>query len=529
MTSPPFHLCLLAGMCISSAFTQEEKPASTPPKSESSKTQFQRTQTPQPSPEMQTLLSALSGTWSMTVEYESSESRPKGDLGRGEVVFHPGPGGLSLIEDEHSKNATGEMFGLSVTWWDENAKGFRAVWCDNSLPTGCIVMSKLANWEGDRFVLGDEFERNGKKYTFKEIVFDITANTYTQALYQGESGSELRQLLTIRATKVPAVTSPVSKSAQQLSTLNMPGPKVQNLMLGTWSIKIKDEPSKEMPQGGTGEGTQVWRPGPGGRSIIEEEHWRNPPGEFDGFSVGWWDAKAEGQRFVWCANDVPEGCVVPKNVAKWEGERLVFTEEREEAGKKITHGEIFSDIAPNSFTQILQEGEPGHELKPTVTIRATRVMEPFLKPTSTSSPEAELHAAMAERLKASIEGDTEKIESLTADEYVQTDIFGYVQDKSAWLNEYFRPLAGLIKAGKFRWEVYDERDVRIRMLGDTAVVIGSMTLKGTGAKPAGHTWEAAPQSSVGANLRFTRVWINRNGRWFLAAVHNARLLEQGNK
>src|SRR5207244_1310077 len=44
---------------------------------------------------------------------------------------------------------------------------------------------------------------------------------------------------------------------------------------------------------GTGEGTQVWRPGPGGRSIIEEEHWRNPPGEFDGFSVGWWDAKAE--------------------------------------------------------------------------------------------------------------------------------------------------------------------------------------------------------------------------------------------
>jgi len=284
-----------------------------------------------------------------------------------------------------------------------------------------------------------------------------------------------------------------------------------------------------MPQGGTGEGTQVWRPGPGDRSIIEEEHWRNPPGEFDGFSVGWWDAKAEGQRFVWCANDVPEGCVVPKNVAKWEGERLVFTEEREEAGKKIAHGEIFSDIAPNSFTQILQEGEPGHELKPTVTIRATRVMEPFLKPTSTSSPEAELHAAMAERLKASIEGDTEKIESLTADEYVQTDIFGYVQDKSAWLNEYFRPLAGLIKAGKFRWEVYDERDVRIRMLGDTAVVIGSMTLKGSGAKPAGHTWEASPQSSVGANLRFTRVWINRNGRWFLAAVHNAGLLEQGNK
>jgi hypothetical protein len=33
-----------------------------------------------------------------------------------------------------------------------------------------------------------------------------------------------------------------------------------------------------------------------------------------------------------------------------------------------------------------------------------------------------------------------------ADEYLQTDISGI-----AWLNEYFNPLAELIKAEKFRW------------------------------------------------------------------------------
>lgn len=60
-----------------------------------------------------------------------------------------------------------------------------------------------------------------------------------------------------------------------------------------------------------------------------------------------------------------------------------------------------------------------------------------------------------------------------ADEYLQTDIAGYIQDKTAWLNEYFKPLAELIKAGKFRWEVFDEKDVQIRTYGNTAVVIGS--------------------------------------------------------
>jgi Domain of unknown function (DUF4440) len=91
-----------------------------------------------------------------------------------------------------------------------------------------------------------------------------------------------------------------------------------------------------------------------------------------------------------------------------------------------------------------------------------------------SSSEAELRAAMAERLKASIDGDTEKIASSLADEYLQTDIYGYVQDKNAWLNEYFKPLASLIKAGKFHWEVYEQKDVQLHIFGDAAVVIGSL-------------------------------------------------------
>jgi hypothetical protein len=88
----------------------------------------------------------------------------------------------------------------------------------------------------------------------------------------------------------------------------------------------------------------------------------------------WWDEQAGGQRFVFCANTLPDGCYLSKSVAKWEGDRNVYTEDRQEGGKKTTVGEIFEDISPNSFTQILEEGESGKELKPTVVIRATKVV-----------------------------------------------------------------------------------------------------------------------------------------------------------
>jgi ketosteroid isomerase-like protein len=137
------------------------------------------------------------------------------------------------------------------------------------------------------------------------------------------------------------------------------------------------------------------------------------------------------------------------------------------------------------------------------------------------SAEGELRAAMAERLKASIEGDTEKIAISMTDDYLQTDISGYVQDKSTWLNEYFKPLAELIKAGKFHWEVYERKDAQFRMYGDCAVVIGGLDLKGTGARPTPqHTWVADPNAIFSGTLRFTHVYVKRNGKWLLAALHN---------
>jgi homoserine O-acetyltransferase len=147
-----------------------------------------------------------------------------------------------------------------------------------------------------------------------------------------------------------------------------------------------------------------------------------------------------------------------------------------------------------------------------------------------SSAEADIRAVMAERLKASFKGDTEKIASSMADDYIQTDISGYVQNKSTWVNEYFKPLAELIKTGKFRWDVFEEKDIQIRIHGDSAVVIGRLELKGNGARPAPqHTWVADPEARPSLTLHFTRVYIRRNEKWLLAALHNAVPAQPSNK
>jgi hypothetical protein len=157
--------------------------------------------TKQTSPEMQELFNTFLGTWSVTEKIEPSEAMPEGGTGQGEEVYKAGPGGVSLIEEIHLKEGGREVSGLGVGWWDEKAKGFRALWCDSENPNGCIMMAHLAKWEGDQWVLGDEFEKNGKKFIFKEVFSEITPTSFTQTLYQGEAGKELKRLLTIHATR----------------------------------------------------------------------------------------------------------------------------------------------------------------------------------------------------------------------------------------------------------------------------------------------------------------------------------------
>jgi hypothetical protein len=157
---------------------------------------------PPPSLEIKRLVDALSGTWSITLKIEPNENLPKGGGGKGEEVWRPGPGGLSLIEDYHSTGDEGEISGLGVAWWDNNAQRYQVTWCDGSNPEGCVVIKHGAKWEGSNVVAMDEWQKNGKKVTLKEVFSDITPTSFKQTLYQGESGGELKMFMSILAAKV---------------------------------------------------------------------------------------------------------------------------------------------------------------------------------------------------------------------------------------------------------------------------------------------------------------------------------------
>jgi hypothetical protein len=112
-----------------------------------------------------------------------------------------------MVEVETWTEPGGKGVGVSVTWWDANVRGYRAIQCTDLMPGGCIVVSRPAKWEGNDFVSGDEYSRDGKKYIFREVVSQITPTSYARTLSSGEEGKDLRRQVTVHAVKESAATA----------------------------------------------------------------------------------------------------------------------------------------------------------------------------------------------------------------------------------------------------------------------------------------------------------------------------------
>jgi hypothetical protein len=85
----------------------------------------------------------------------------------------------------------------------------------------------------------------------------------------------------------------------------------------------------------------------------------------------------------------------------------------------------------------------------------------------------------------------------------------------------FQACRGLIRAGKFRWDAYEQNNLEFRFCGGCAIVTGELQAKGMGAKLGPqHTWVADANASFSGTLHFTHVCIKQNGTWMLAALHN---------
>jgi hypothetical protein len=156
---------------------------------------------PKGSPQIEKLLRAFEGTWSIKEKFAPDAGSPNGATGGGQIVWRAGPGRFSVIEEYRSKRESAEVTGLGVFWWDEAAQGYRTIWCESTNPGGCISFKNVARWEGTQLVLVEDYEVSGKKVIFKEVFGEIATGGFTQTLYGGEAGKELKVDQTIQAKK----------------------------------------------------------------------------------------------------------------------------------------------------------------------------------------------------------------------------------------------------------------------------------------------------------------------------------------
>jgi len=98
--------------------------------------------------------------------------------------------------------------------------------------------------------------------------------------------------------------------------------------------------------------------------------------------------------------------------------------------------------------------------------------------------------------------DPKSMQSLLAEDDLQTDFRGEVQDKASWLQS-FSSVASNVKSGDSQWEISFD-DEKVRVYGNAALVTGRGTFKGVR--------KGAPANRV---IRFTTVWVKRRDAWQL--------------
>jgi hypothetical protein len=122
---------------------------------------------------------------------------------------------------------------------------------------------------------------------------------------------------------------------------------------------------------------------------------------------------------------------------------------------------------------------------------------------ATNRNEKELMETEDKWLEAGIRGDARVAALLLAEDYQGMTPTGSVEDKAQFV-------AG-IRAGSLRADSYHQDERYVRILGETAVSTGRLSLK---------------QQDGFTQTRYTRVYVRRQGRWQLFVMQTTRIARQ---
>jgi hypothetical protein len=141
------------------------------------------------------VVSALSGKWAIRETSNHGETT-------GEEVWQGGTGGMPLTEEFRAITASGEkLTDYAAVWWDGKAKKICGIWCADINNQGCTPFE--VTLRGSDIEMKGEYDSKGKSTVWKEIFHVTSATTFTQTLYVGTPGEELKKVSTIVAEKKP--------------------------------------------------------------------------------------------------------------------------------------------------------------------------------------------------------------------------------------------------------------------------------------------------------------------------------------
>jgi hypothetical protein len=165
---------------------------------------------PKPGPEMNKLISTLSGEYTATMTMDAMMGMPA-MKSVGPARFYVGPGRLSLMETVNSVDEHGGKFsGHGVIWWDAKAAAYKGIWCDNGTPSGCMDGGD-GKWDGEKLVTNGSMEMMGKQYTFKATYQDFTPEGFNYVMETAEGSAPLKKMFAIEYKKAPAKTTAPGK------------------------------------------------------------------------------------------------------------------------------------------------------------------------------------------------------------------------------------------------------------------------------------------------------------------------------
>lgn len=157
----------------------------------------------QQSADMPSLIASLGGQWTLDVTM-SGATDPV--TGHGEETWRGGPGGLTMLEEEHLALPGHDLYLLGIVWRDKGTNEFHGMQCNNNDPHVCDVKGSLNDiaitWDGRQLVIEEqEVLPGGRKQTYRETYSEVTPTSFTQTGDVRAPGGTFQRVMTIHAKR----------------------------------------------------------------------------------------------------------------------------------------------------------------------------------------------------------------------------------------------------------------------------------------------------------------------------------------